>query len=68
MNKWFDAGEINLHGIGSLLENAVESGQIGADDTVWYGPSGDVVVARGPEYLEDKYLDYTDEGRVREYL
>jgi len=52
-----------------IINEALDKGQIALNDTVWGGPSGDLVI--GDNFTaeeEEEYADYVDRGTVEEYL
>lgn len=68
MTKYISAWEIHTGSLRSLVAQAVANGEISTDDTVWSGPSGDVIVAACAADLEEEYAEYIDSGLVEEYF
>jgi hypothetical protein len=65
---YISAWKIHKEGIRNILDRAVDDGKVSKGNIVWYGPSGDVVVANDPASLDEQYADYTNEGLVSKYL
>ena len=63
---YFSAWQIHTEGLPGLLRDALNANRIKPSDVVWYGPSGDVVVADDVAHTE--YDEYTDNETVAEWL
>jgi hypothetical protein len=59
---------LNISSIEAELRFALDAGEIKETDTVWYGPSGDAVVAATAADLPKEYSDYRDRGRVDDFI
>lgn len=67
--KHIGSWEIDTGSLAEILRQALDAGEIGADDIIWGGPSGDAVIAPTPFEIEGTdYDEYLDEGTVAEYL
>ena len=64
---WISASTAR-RGLAPALEQALKRGRIRRNDTVWMGPSGDVLIAQDAASVSHKYADYNDEGTVAEFL
>jgi len=63
--EYISSWQIHTGSLHKSLEALLAAGKIKANDTVWYGPSGDAVVG----YVDDEeYLDYVDKGTVQAIL
>jgi len=68
MAHYISDWEIFTSSLRTKITEALKRGDIKADDIVWGGPSGDVIIAATPADLEEEYEEYTDQGLVSEYL
>lgn len=68
VKMYLSAWSISTKGLRNLLAEALENGLIDAADVVWFGPSGDAVVAASPADLAENYMEYTDQGQVEDHL
>lgn len=68
MAHYISAWTIHTSSLRRQLAEALEKGDIRADDIVWAGPSGDAVIAATPADLDEEYAEYTDDGLVSEYI
>lgn len=66
--KYISAWEIHTGSLSSILQSAVDNGEIKESDIVWNGPGGDSVVAASAYDVEEEYGEYVDGGQVSEYL
>ncbi len=65
--NWISSWEIRRLALRTLLDAALERGEIAADQEVWSGPDGSYVVVDSAADLDDtEYADFTDTGETVE--
>ncbi|MCB0047911.1 MAG: hypothetical protein KDD92_20990 [Caldilineaceae bacterium] len=65
---YISSWEAHVNPVSGMLKEAVDNGEIEANDVVWSGPSGDYVICGSPADLDEDYMEYSDSGLVAEWI